>query len=103
MWWTIGIGAFRMVAQVETTSASRPLYPLPRYDEGWSFLTDPSKHDNLWDPLKFIRLSSSGHVFLSVGGEARETYETSRRAQWAAIVWRGAVSHDGRPIRATVR
>jgi len=56
-------------------SIPRPLYPLPRYDEDWSFLIDPSLRNDFWDSVKFLRLSTDGSVFLSLGGEIRETYE----------------------------
>jgi hypothetical protein len=71
----IGIVAPRMVAQVEPISVSRPLYPLPRYNEDWSVLVDPSKHNDFWDPVKFVPFSGDGRWYLSAGGEVRETYE----------------------------
>jgi len=51
------------------------LYPLPRYEEDWSLLSDPQKHTDRWDSIKFLPLSADRSVFLSLGGEARETYE----------------------------
>jgi alginate export protein len=70
-----GIAAGNMFGQEKPVSLPRPLYPLPRYDEDWSVLSDPSQHNDFWDPIKFIPLSHDGAVFLSLGGEIRETYE----------------------------
>src|SRR5262249_2996748 len=67
------MGAVPMSAQSNSGAAGRPLYPLPRYDEDWSFLRDRSKRDDFWDPVKFVPLS--GDLFLSLGAEARVTYE----------------------------
>ena len=51
------------------------LYPLPRYEEDWSLLSDPLKHTDRWDRIKFLPFSADRSIFLSLGGEARETYE----------------------------
>jgi hypothetical protein len=51
------------------------LYPLPRYEEDWNNLSDPSKRNELWNPVRFIPFWSDGAVFLSFGGEIPETYE----------------------------
>jgi len=68
-------GANRMIGQEKPASLPRPLYPLPRYEEDWSFLSDPAKRDDSWDPIKFIPLNEDRNIFLSLGGEIRETYE----------------------------
>jgi len=68
-------GANRMIGQEKPTSLPRPLYPLPGYEEDWSLLSDPAKRDDSWDPIKFIPLNEDRSVFLSLGGEIRETYE----------------------------
>jgi len=68
-------GANRMIGQEKPASLPRPLYPLPRYEEDWSLLSDPAKRDDSWDPIKFIPLNEDRNVFLSLGGEMRETYE----------------------------
>jgi len=59
-------GANRMIGQEKPASLTCPLYPLPRYEEDWSLLSDPAKRDDSWDPIKFIplsRLAFSLHVF----------------------------------------
>jgi hypothetical protein len=68
-------GANRMIGQEKPASLPRPSYLLPRYEEDWSFLSDPAKRDDFWDPIKFIPLNQDGNVVLSLGGEIRETYE----------------------------
>src|SRR5215470_1781623 len=70
-----GIRGNCVYGEEKPASIPRPLYPLPRYDEDWSFLIDPSLRNDFWDSVKFLRLSTDGSVFLSLGGEIRETYE----------------------------
>jgi hypothetical protein len=66
--------ANRMVGQEKLASPLRPLYPLPRYEEDWRFLSDPAKRDDFGDPIKFIPLNKDGNVLLSLGGRsARRT------------------------------
>jgi hypothetical protein len=64
-----------MFGQEKPASLSRPMYPLLRYDEDWSFLSNPSKHTDFWDSIKFIPLTKNDFAFLSLGGEIREVYE----------------------------
>jgi alginate export protein len=65
-----------------TTSAQSTCvrqYKTLRYDEDYSFLKDPSKCCDCWDPVKYIPLfgCDSGH-YLTIGGELRERYEFFR-------------------------
>jgi len=55
-------------------STDRHQYPLPTYEEDWRWLQGVDRTD-VWDPVKFVRLSADGTVLLSLGGEARVTYE----------------------------
>ena len=64
-----------MVGEEKPASLPPPLYPLPRDEEDWSFLSDSAKRDNFWDPIKFTPLNEDRNVFLSLGAEIRETYE----------------------------
>ena len=52
----------------------RPYIGLLRYDEDWSFLRDPAKRTEFWDPLKYISLGRPDW-YLSLGGETRQRYE----------------------------
>jgi Alginate export len=49
-------------------------YPLPTYEEDWHALQGVARTD-VWDQVKFVPLSADRTTFLSLGGEARETYE----------------------------
>jgi hypothetical protein len=64
-----------MIGQEKPAALPRSLYPLPRYEEDWSFLADSAKQNDFWDPIKFVPLTEARNVFLSFGGEIRETYE----------------------------
>lgn len=46
-----------------------------RFDEDYSYLADPSKRSDAWDPIKYIPVDGTGLVYLSLGGELRERYE----------------------------
>jgi hypothetical protein len=52
-----------------------PFQPL-RYDEDYTFLSDPAQRTNLWDRIKYIPLARGRAGYLSFGGEARERFET---------------------------
>src|SRR5579863_5996427 len=63
-------------ATTSTTTTCTREYKTLRYDEDYSFLKDPSKCCDCWDPVKYIPLfgCDSGD-YLSIGGEVRERYE----------------------------
>ena len=70
---------------VPTTESPAParIYHLLREDDDWSFLADPAKKKELWDPIKYIRLRSGRNDwFLSIGGEAREVWEQIGNDNW---------------------
>jgi hypothetical protein len=48
-------------------------YPLPTYDENRQFLSDPNRHCDPWDIVKYLPLGDG--MFASFGWEARESYE----------------------------
>jgi hypothetical protein len=52
-----------------------PAYKLLRYEEDYSFLKDPSRRIDFWDPIKYVPLWCRDDWYLSVGGELRERYE----------------------------
>jgi hypothetical protein len=56
----------------------RPAYTLERYDENWSFLRDPSRRTDLFDPIKWIPLGRDTSWFLTLGGELRERFQDTR-------------------------
>src|SRR5580704_17739946 len=58
-------------------------YHLLREDDDWSFLADPAKRQEFWDPIKYIPLRSDRNDwFLSMGGEAREIWEQIGNDNW---------------------
>src|SRR5262252_6073636 len=67
-----GGGAF---GQSALPPSAPPRYPLPTYDEDWRRLARPDQSDDSWDAVKFIPISDDQASFVSLGGEARATYE----------------------------
>ena len=58
-------------------------FKLLREDEDWSFLADPVKRQDFWDPLKYVRLrGGSDDWFMTIGGEAREIWEQIGNDNW---------------------
>src|ERR1700693_3198334 len=60
---------------------SVPAYSLLRENEDWSFLKDKSLRQDIWDPLKYIRLGSDDW-YLTIGGEVREVFEQVGNDNW---------------------
>ena len=55
---------------------ARPLLPHPLGGgEDFSYLRDPAKSNDLFDPLKFVRLDRQGRVCITFSGEERFRYE----------------------------
>jgi hypothetical protein len=52
-----------------------PDYKILRYEEDYSYLKDPSRRTDFWDPTKYIPLWGREDWSLSLGGELRERYE----------------------------
>jgi hypothetical protein len=55
-----------------------------RYDEDYSYLKNSRADKDLLDQIKFIPLDSKGDSFISLGGEARLTYEYFENEDWGA-------------------
>src|SRR5437762_1057885 len=53
-----------------------PSYKPLRYDEDYRYLQDPSRRTDFWDSIKYIPLFGREDSYLSLGGEARERFET---------------------------
>jgi hypothetical protein len=54
--------------------ARPPLNPFPS-EQNWSFLADPSKRTDFFDPVKYIPLGENPQQYLSLGFEYRIEYE----------------------------
>ncbi len=64
---------------------ARPLLtPVDQAGENFSFLKDPSKRTDSWDPLKYIPLNDGGDFYLTLGFEDRTEYEWLQNANWGA-------------------
>ena len=68
----IVIACIPCIAQAQAPEPLRPAYAPERYDEDWSFLRDPSKRTDFFDPIKWIPLGKDGSWFLTLGGELRQ-------------------------------
>ena len=55
--------------------AAPPAYKLLRYEEDYSYLKDPGRRTDFWDPIKYVPLCGREDWFLSLGGQMRERYE----------------------------
>ncbi len=62
-----------------------PKFNQSRYLEDYSYLKDPSRRTQFYDPIKFIPLNEEGDIFISFGGETRQHYENIRNENWGAI------------------
>ncbi len=51
-----------------------PLNPFPA-EQNWSFLADPSKRTDFFDPVKYVSLGENPQLYLSLGVEYRIEYE----------------------------
>ena len=59
--------------------SQRPALQSSRINDDWSFLGH-SKKTEKWDGLKYIQVGRERGTYLTLGGEARETYEFFRNA-----------------------
>ena len=54
-----------------------------RYEENYSYLRDPARSSDFFDPLKFIPLGAEGEVYLTLNGEARFRYDDTDHRNFA--------------------
>lgn len=63
-----------------------PPYTLLRFTESYSYLADPSKRTDFFDPIKYIPLDDADpDSYLSFGGELRERYEAYRNQSFGVV------------------
>ena len=60
----------------EQAASEPPPYNLLRFEEDYSYLRDPGKRTDPFDPLKFIPLDAKGRVYLTLGGDMRQRFES---------------------------
>src|SRR5205085_12550330 len=81
-----GQGAQAQIIIPPESAAKPPVYQRFRYDEDYTYLRDPAKRTDFFDPIKYIPLNSDrgggGDWYLSFGGEARERYEMYNNNRW---------------------
>ena len=67
------------LAQATAPPANQPpQYTLTRWDEDYRYLRDPAEGDaprDFFDPIKYIKLTNKGDIYLSLGGQIRYRYE----------------------------
>lgn len=76
----LGSAATAGAATQQSPPASRPAPPPPpytpvRWNEDYTYLRDPARRRDLFDPIKYIPLNDEGDWYLSLGGQARYRYE----------------------------
>ena len=79
----IVIACVPRISNAQASLPARPAYAPERYDEDWSFLRDPSKRTDFFDPIKWIPLDKDGSWFLTPGGELRERFQDVRNMEFA--------------------
>jgi hypothetical protein len=67
-----------------STPTPPPAYTPLRYNEDYSYLKDPSRRTDLFDPIKYIPLNESGDWYLSLGAQERYRYEFFNHANFGA-------------------
>jgi len=61
--------------EAPTEAPAPPAYKLLRYDENYSYLKDPARRTDFWDPIKYMPFRGGDDRYLSIGGSLRERYE----------------------------
>lgn len=68
-----------------------PAYSLERWEEDYSYLKNPANRSDLFDPIKYVPLSSDRDWYLTFGGQARERYDYFNNTNFGA----GPQDEDG--------
>jgi hypothetical protein len=81
------------VAQPWPSAAQQPPRLTPtRYDEDYSYLRDPALRTGAWwERAKYLSLTESGEIYVTLGGEARLRYEWIKANNWGE----GPAADDG--------
>jgi len=72
-------------AQPQAHDSNPPPYQQLRYEEDYTYLQDPSKRRDFFDPIKYVSFGGAEGRYLSVGGEVRPFFEWFRNEEWGAI------------------
>lgn len=72
----LGPGQAAVSASVPGVTGSGSHFKLLRYEEDFSFLADPAKRTDFFDPIKYIPLFGREGHYLTFGGDVREWFES---------------------------
>ncbi|WP_422928091.1 alginate export family protein [Singulisphaera sp. PoT] len=72
----LGPGQAAVAATVPSTSGVSSPYRLLRYEEDFTFLADPKRRGDFFDPVKYIPLFRKEGRYLTIGGDVREWFES---------------------------
>jgi hypothetical protein len=71
------------MAAADEAVCDRPEITLLRYDEDYSFLSDPRCRTDLWDPVKYLLLNRDVPLYLTLGIDVRERHERFSGLSWS--------------------
>jgi len=57
------------------TGSGVPTYKLLRYDEDYSYLKDPDRRTDFWDPIKYIPIGDWDDWYVSFGAQLRPWFQ----------------------------
>jgi hypothetical protein len=69
-------GAFQSIFYKQK-GPGRDNFYVERYEEDYSYLRDPARSTDFFDPLKFVPLDSDGDIYLTLNGETRFRYDNT--------------------------
>jgi hypothetical protein len=72
----LGPGQSAIAGSTMRETPGVPPYKLLRYDEDYSYLKDPARRTDFWDPIKFLPLDPAKNRYLTIGGDVREWFES---------------------------
>ncbi|HSV16111.1 MAG TPA: alginate export family protein, partial [Tepidisphaeraceae bacterium] len=69
-------------AHAQDYAASGP-YSIVRWDEDYSYLKDPAKRTDFFDPVKYIPIGDSPDAYISFGGQIRDRFDYFNNNEFA--------------------